>query len=411
MINKTLLRKTSLVQALVLFLFSYSAQANYQWPKEIRSHAKAFKMDFKDGFVSTIVGSCHTPNVKYSKVKARVSDLTLRVPDSFNNEVTVKLGLLEDKDGNLKKAPVAFYIPGAFSNKNIKQTRRYLDFFTKKGYHTITFINPWGTDYLNSSPKHKIGHISKEGKSMFYLVLKAYRYLQNRDLVKGQSRLAGVSYGGFVTAMVSAYNAEYNNPLNLKDSTIISPPILLGKTINRIDDYIDDNRGFVKMNLLKILTRFKDICKAKSDDDISGYIRDNAEGIAVNNGFYDPFISSVRKYDKMNGLKKIPRVFWGLLSKTYRKWKYNYSFKKYFAQYGPELEDELSSEKGELYYWIKRAKAAGHDKSRVMLAVNDFLNDPQDIPNTKDIIVVPTGGHYGFRHLSWYSEFLDKAFK
>jgi hypothetical protein len=367
-------------------------------------------MSIQDSFVATMKGNCSIPHISYSDMKAKVNNLKISLPNHFYEKVDVTLALVRDKKGNILKRPVAFYIPGAFSNRDINQNRRYLDFFTKKGYHTLAFINPWGTDYVSSIPKHKIGHVTNEGKAMYQLVLKAYEHVKSMGVVKGKSRLTGVSYGGFVSGMITAFNAESSDPLNLKDTTIISPPINLGKSIVNLDKLITTNRSLLNVGIFGRAYRYLRFCYYETLASETKIVKNFAKGLVVNEGFFEPLLESFILYNKQFNLQGIPDVSWGNLSPKFRKWRSTFGFATYLNQYAPEIRSVMESEHGHLYYWLNRAKKSGYHQNRVMLASNDFLNDVKDIPSLKNTLVIPTGGHYGFRHLQWYYDFLNKAY-
>jgi hypothetical protein len=372
--------------------------------------AGKFNMNFADSFVATVKGSCHTPDIKYKNIHAKIFDLKITNRSDFKESLKVKVGLVVNKEGKVKKAPLAFYIPGAFSNREIKQTRRYMDFFTKKGYHSITFVNPWGTDFVKADPYNKIGDVQKEGEVMYRLLRAAYSFMLDNDYIKGQTRLVGVSYGAFVVSMVTALNAEHRNPLNLKDSTLISTPINLGESIKRLDSLIKNNTHYIGLNIINLAYKFTRICWTDSDEDIDDKKLKIAKGLAINQGFFEELVKSVRLYDERNNINKIPGNEDGWSSDIFKKWKLNFTFSKYFESYAPELTVKINTKYSDLYYWINRSRHAGFNKTRIVNATNDFLNDPKHLRKRSDTIILPRGGHYGFRHLKWYDQFLNTIF-
>jgi len=393
----------------IILLFSASSMAS-GWSPEVLQHAKSFSMPFKNGHVATLQGSCLAPKYKNKQLPGVRKDIKVRIPEFANREIKLKAVLQKDKAGNLIKAPVVFYIPGAFSNVDIQQTRRFRHDLGELGYHVVSFPNPWGTDFVKARPNKAIGDTNYEGQAMFALILGARDFLAKRNILGDYSRLVGVSYGGFVSTVVSALNVEAKDPMQLKDTTIISPPLTFEKTLQNLDTLVLRNKKYIKMNLISLLSKFKKVCKLKNDEFASPKIIRSAEGLVIRGGFFDDLITSVTKYNKIFSLAKVPGYFFGLLSRRYRKWKHNFTFETYFKEFAPENLKIIRSELGNLYYWKNRAKEGGYNKFRIVLAQNDFLNNKEDIRHTKDTIVLPTGGHYGFRYLPWFKELLNLSF-
>lgn len=403
-----LFQKLFVLKSIILFLSTNSWGAG--WSPEVMEHTKSFSMPYANGHVATLQGSCRAPKYKNKQLPGKRRDIVVNIPQFAYKDIKLKAVLQKDVDGNLINAPVVFYIPGAFSNVDIQQTRRFRHDLGEMGYHVISFPNPWGTDFVKARPNKAIGDTYYEGRAIFALIQKAHEYLRERKIAGEYSRLVGVSYGGFVSTVVSALNVEAGDPINLKDTTVISPPLLFSKTLQNLDTLVIRNNKYIKMNLLSLLSKFKKVCKLDSDQFADPKILRSAEGLVIRGGFFDDLITSVTKYNKIFSLAKVPGYFFGLLSRRYRKWKHSFTFEKYFKEFAPENLEIIRSEFGSLYYWKKRAQKNGYDNFRVVLTKNDFLNNFEDIRHDKDTIVLPTGGHYGFRYLPWFSKLLNLSF-
>jgi hypothetical protein len=360
--------------------------------------------------MATLQGSCHKPDYKSRHMPGKRVKYRVAIPNFTKKEIKIKGVLQTDEYKNLIKAPVVFYIPGAFSNLDISQTRRYLHDLGKMGYHVLVFPNPWGTDFIRTRVKKPIGDIRFEGQAMFSLLKNSYKILKDMNIVTDKSRLVGVSYGGFVTSVISALNVEESNPLKLVDTTIISPPLILPNTLDILDKVVEDNRETIHLNLISLYARYLKYCKFKNDYSASQRDLQRVEGLVIRGGFYDGLIGSVGRYNRLHKLKSIPDLFFGTLSKRYRKWKHSFNFQSYFHEFAPENLNVLKSKYGSFYYWKERAKKSGYHNFRVLLAQNDFINSPEDIISSPDTVILETGGHYGFRHLKWFDNFLNISF-
>ncbi|WP_127716871.1 hypothetical protein [Halobacteriovorax sp. HLS] len=394
----------------ILFLIIISNSSAYEWKEQLSNLTSKYNFPFKNGHMATLQGSCNKPKYKYSEMPGKVHTFKVYQPNIAKKKFKIKGAFLESENGQYKQAPIAYFIPGAFSNLDISQTKRFMHDLGKLGYHVFIFPNPWGTDFIKTKLRKPIGNVEDEAKSIFELLKSAHQIAQEFNISNGQSRLVGVSYGGFISAAVSALNSEQNNPLQLIDTTIISPPIDFSKTLKNLDSLVLRNKETLKLNLYKLYSRYSKICKFENDSNASKETLQIAEGLVIRGGFFDELINSVTKFDSIFELKLVPGRIFRKLSRSYREWRYSFTFKKYFQTYAPDNLRVIESEKGNLYYWKNRAIESGYDNFRFLIAKNDFLNSQEDIEQNEDTIILPTGGHFGFRHLPWFSNFLKDSF-
>lgn len=395
-----------------LFLFSNTLFANSSWSPGLRNHAKSFQNAFEDGFASSLRGACFNLSRAYSKMVVPIEDWEGNTTANESGKLPMKVGLQRGKDGKPRRAPLAFYIPGAFNNLSSRQPKRWMDELTQRGYHTVVFPNPWGTQFIKEKSHEAVGHVLNEGKAIYDSMRDVFSRLDENDLILGPVRLLGVSYGGFLTAMISAWDAENPEPILSMDSTIMSPPFQLGETLDRLDQYLDATADpFNGMNIASKLLKFRNFCKKESQSELEEGQLHEAMGLVSYVGFHDMMVNSVKVFDKVKGYDKIPDRHLGSLSPKFRKWKKEFNFNGYIDTYDSSIRDLLKSEKGTLKYWVQRASDAGYNRVRVLVAVDDFLNDGSKWDGPKEkLITLPDGGHYGYRHLDWYESFINLAF-
>ncbi len=398
---------------LIVFLFlsqlSIFAQVDsFSWNTAFTKHLRQFKMPYKNSFLASLVGRCNPPKIKDKDIKGKLVTWHLSNP-YYKKSIKLRSAMSKDRRGNFKKAPVLFYISGAFSNSDDPQNRRYMRDFSRMGYHVFTFSNPWGKDMLTSQPIKPIGDIQHEAKAYSHMIKRVLAVLKKRRLLKGKNRIIGLSYGAFLAAVISAKNAVNGNPFQFKDTTLIAPPFNMAITLRRFDHLIKRNRRYLHRNPLSQIAHYRNFCKYRSDRSLSRSDFRLIEGLVMEGGFYKPFIRSVRLYDKNNNLGKIPRF--GVFSSKYRQWKRRFNFRRYFTDYAPSLIPKIYSKASDLNYWKKLANKAGHSQFRILTTKNDFLNDKGQVKRSPDTLILPNGGHYGFRKHKWYRKFLKMAFK
>ncbi|MCO4780918.1 MAG: hypothetical protein KC646_01235 [Candidatus Cloacimonetes bacterium] len=386
------------------------------WSQEVIDHSEKYSHPFQNGFVATLSSICNKPKTKEKNMIVPVEQWEMPVESLLNGPLPLRVGLQQDDQGNKIKAPVLFYIPGAFSNLKNGQSRQWMDEGTRLGYHVISPPNPWGTDYVGLKPKAMLGDVEEEAKSIYSAFRQAITRLDKDGLVDhSKIRIAGVSAGSFLTAIISALDAKNDSPIGFYDSTILSAPFNFGRTLDRLDQVVlESKEPFMGMSLVSVLLRYKSFCKAEKKNELTEKHYETAQGLTVYQGFHSELIKSIKVFDKVNNLNSIPGGVLGSLSPKYKKWKRSMNFHKFFDVYAPETKVKLVGKYGDLLYWINQAKKSGYDHFRVINCEDDFLNADAlwnaYAKRGKDIILLEDGGHYGFRHLPWFKEFFQVAY-
>jgi len=406
------------------------------WNPELRRLAEEYMAHHEDKFLSSLTGSCHYTDSFLKEIPVAIE--TWEVPSSMmeKGSLPVLVGLQRDEESNIKPAPLIFYVPGSFVNLDDSQPRRWMAEFTTLGYHTVVFPNPWGTQFVEQVPKGRLGSIQWEAESLYQVLKDVHTRLLDENVLSGTVRLAGVSSGGFFSSAISAMDAESQNPV-IDEATLISPPVHFGRTLDRLDELIDQSREpYQDMFRLKLYWKYRNLCSLGSEDPVSEDDLTDAAGIAVFAGFYEELVNSVKAYDRVKGIDAVPRGFFNWLNPKYRQWRKNFSFENYFKKYNPESKEIVQGKTGHVYYWISRAYKAGFSNFRILTTTDDFLNDAalwagynenplrlefdsrygilegqeewEEISD--DVLVLQNGGHYGFRGSPWFNNFIRASF-
>jgi hypothetical protein len=399
--------------------------------------AKLYRSHHRDQFMSSLTATCRYPDVFKKKSPVKVQEWEIPTSLMKKGILPVLTGLQRHPSGELKRAPLVFYVPGSFVNLDESQPRRWLAEFTSLGYHTIIFPNPWGTQFVKQIPEGKLGSIEFESAVLYDVLQKTHQKIKEQGGLSGPVRIAGVSSGGFFCAVIAAIDAQREDSILNTDATIMSPPFHMGRALDRLDSLIDETREpYQDMYTLRTYWKYKTLCKLDPDKEMEqGHLKD-AMGIAVFEGFYEHLVDSVKAYDKAKGIDSIPRGFFNWLNPKYRKWRKKFTFETYFNEYNPEAKEVIKGEKGHLYFWIGKAYQAGFSSFRILTTTDDFLNDSSlwsgfdqnplrlamgsrygTLGNpalweriTQDVVVLKNGGHYGFRGSPWFQKFIRLGF-
>lgn len=401
-----------LLGTIIITIFSFSTLAYNPWSVELKEHVERYYHPLENAFVSTVQGQCRDWTKPYWAMDVEVKDYRVKSSYLDSGELPLKMALQRDEDGRPIKAPVVFGIPGAFNNLDSGMSKQFTDNFSKMGYHTIIFPNPWGTQYIKNRPFAPTGSVEHEGRALYQAMRKVHQGLNSQGLIDERVDLFGVSYGGFLSVMIDAIDAESSNPILTGDITSVSPPFNLGVTLNQLDSLIGQTQPFIGIGLFQTLKKGLSLCLADSNRDVDSKKIKNARGLTIGAGFHADLINSLKAYDKAWNLRSIPHSFWGSYSPVFRRWMKRMSFTRYYKTYAPRALDKIRSEKGDLYYWLDKAQQAGSLKTRIMLSNDDFLNDNENWPDRaygEETVALSNGGHYGFRSLRWYELFQKKV--
>lgn len=402
-----------LIFAIVLAIsFPGKSFSQGPWSADVLEHIDNYFHPLENGFVSTVNGQCRGPNIYYWQMVTRVQNFRVRSSYMASKELPVKIGLQKNRDGEVIKAPVMFIIPGAFNNLSSRLPRQITDAFTKLGYHTVTFPNPWGTQYIEEKPLHPTGSIVQEGESLYEGMRYIHQAFKEQDILSGEVKVYGVSYGGFLSVMINAMDAESNDPIINGDVTSVSPPFNLAQTLDRLDGFISETQPFIGIGLFSTIRKGLGLCLLKENDSVDSENIKNAKGLTISTGFHSNLISSLMAYDKAWNLGSVPHSRLGSYSPVFRRWMKGMSFTRFYETYNPQGLESVRSDEGDLYAWMRRAQNAGNYHARVIVSQDDFLNENDELPEdsySEETVILPNGGHYGFRSLNWYQQFQKKA--
>lgn len=409
-----LLTKQFRLSALLVCLCFFSNQTYAQgpWSEDVLDHIDNYYHPLENGFVSTVNGQCRGPNIYYWQMDTKIKNFRVRSSYMASKELPVKIGLQKNRDGKVIKAPLMFIIPGAFNNLSGRLPRQLTHAFTKLGYHTVTFPNPWGTQYIEEKPLYPIGSVVQEGQSLYEAMRFIHEAFSEQDILSGEVKLYGVSYGGFLSVMINALDAESDRPIINGAVTSVSPPFDLAQTLKRLDGFISETQSFIGIGLFSTLRKGLGLCLLKENESVDSKNIKNAKGLTISSGFHSNLISSLMAYDKAWRLRSVPHARLGSYSPVFRRWMKGMSFTKFYETYNPMGLKSIQSDEGDLYAWMNRAQAAGSYHARIIVSQDDFLNENQIMPYdsyNEETIILPNGGHYGFRSLNWYQQFQKKA--
>lgn len=410
-----MLRLFNIKQVVKLWLFSFAVAVMFsqtaEWSQDVLQHATKYLHPFEDPFVSSLRGACVPLGPDYSGMPVPVQNWNAETQLLTKGSFPAKVGLQVNDNGFAVRAPLVIYIPGSFTNLSYHQPKRWMWEYTRRGYHVVVVPNPWGTEFIGRGPTKPIGDVEHEAKTLYEGVRDIVDKIKDIGADGDQIRLAGVSSGGFLATIMMALDAEHEDPIFNLSATTYSAPVDMHASILEVDRLIDEtDPEYGHISLPFLAHRYRKVCKLQDASELTEQHVKDSKGIVTFVAFHREIIQSVNVFDEISGLNKIPDRSWGMLSSDYRKWRRAFRFRNYFDDFAPGVRELLMSEKGKIMYWSDRAEAANGPGVLFLTTDDDFLNAPTAWPKGRNIVILKDGGHYGFRHLAWFSSFLDKAF-
>jgi hypothetical protein len=392
-------------KGLILSLSLLAASAEARWPASVRATVLAYSNPFPDPHVATVWGGARADSLKLVNIP-NANKVRFQTERFAKGSLETILSLRQSKDGRVIRAPLLVYLPGIFSELEGGQSLRGLSLFTERGFHVLVIPSPWALSYIEGRPENLPGHVEAEATIILEIIAQArqrYSELGYFDSI----HLAGSSYGGFLSSVVVAKDAEGQKLIN-GQTTIFGPPLRLGHGMARLDALMDAEavtfRGISEADMAIL---YLNIAIAKKQGDVFPAAIRKAPCLLAFGGFQSELVKSVELMDRLYQFPLVP----SRQEANYNSWKFGLRFRDYVRDVAPSVADVMSGADN-LLVWLGRAEKAGNPRYRVMTAADDLLNLSTSWPtdDPERIIVLPTGGHLGYMALPWFKKFLNAAY-
>ena len=382
------------------------------WTEEERNHADSFTSKIKDPFIITLKTYSEDPAFvlpKNRKTKIRKHF----VSSSYFKDGKIPY-LLGEVKGDKETRPLAIFIPGTFSKLFSQITKDFHLRLVRLGYRVVSFENLFYHDAIKRGPLFNLFNTEKQAKVYFDAAQRIHTKLLDEGKVNNQVTLLGQSYGGFLasvmfnqeTAQLSKKKAHFfNGGLH-----IYSPPFNFARSIELFDEILLEakkNKTFGSFPKY-VLTHFE-INKIDYEFEISEDLRRRALPLFVDYGFKTYMEKTLEAIEKVRVKNILPKM-----KKEKKEFFKNLSFGEAFSLMDTEAFNHFKrSEEKLLVYWIKKAIQKGRDNIRILTSLDDMINDEVDpeLVNSPHMLIIPNGGHFGYRQMPWFDKLLIKSLK
>ena len=416
-----------------------------RWDAGDLKHVGTFNFPFADGYVSTVWGAVHSEPRMVQDVKgAKVYQLKT---DQFKAGKVLVSGYFDrDYKGSIQKRPVVFVIPGIFSNHDDSTCLRTLKQVSKLDFHVFCLPNPWSKVFIQARPANGLlpGKLYEEALIEYNLIKTLLVDLQAKQQVS-TVHLMGFSYGAFLAAIVKSLDESSAQPLISGQTTILSPPVRMFRSMGRLDKLFDaEKERYQNTTNLQIYAVISNYLMSGQDSDLSPNSKRLAPTIVGFQAFHRNLIKSLKLLEEVKrqshvksrdvdvggevllevegGLSEGSNIFMSGIGPNLipvdtsrAKEMLDYRFAHYISSHYSNNEiDEYKQTKGDLMYWIGKNK---DQRLRIMSAHDDFLNIDEDWEDLSRflsrthrdqsiLVKLSEGGHMGYMSTAWFADLL-----
>ena len=354
-------------------------------------------------------------------IKSQISKVKYKLPIKKNNKIRkhfistshFKAGkipyLLGEEKGDKQRRPLLVFIPGSFSKLFSTITKNFHKRFIRLGYKVFSFENFLCDCLISRGPEFSFFDARAQGKAYYEAIKNIHSDLYEKGKVSDEVILFGQSYGGFLGSVIYALDSKKDKPLFNKGLHVYSPPFDFTRAFEKLDNLLyeaqkDKTFGNIPSYLLTAL-QIKNIDK---EAEITERLREKSLGVFADYGFKSYLKKMLIAYHEDVNRLEIPET----LSRK-KEFYEKLTFQKAFSLIDLEgLKNFRSSQERKLSYWIFQAIKNGQDDIRILSAEDDVINDSIDskLIETPYLMVLPTGGHFGYKRLLWFDKLLIKVY-
>jgi hypothetical protein len=329
-----------------------------------------------------------------------------------SGKFTVALQIKRTKSLAPLRAPLILFLPGLYSSKDDHGSMRMAAYFSAIGYHVVIPSNPWSEDFLKENPHFNPGDLDKEAE----VALEALDYAIKRIGAENISKIsvAGESYGALGAAVAFEKDQARAHPLIDGTVTLFSPPLRMQQAIDNLDQGTDNTQSTWDTecsSIKNLITDYNSLSYDSSEASMNPELVRCAAPL-IYHSFQDGLVESIETLNKIKNLGLIPTD-----KSAFTQWKRDLRFESAIQIFTPETVAILSKGEGHLRYWIDLLPAEAFARLQIISTQDDLLNQglSWNIDNggpftSKNVILLPWGGHIGYESLPLFQQLVDAAF-
>lgn len=377
------------------------------WLPEERELLASYDPELTDPYITSI--RSHVSKVQYA-LPIKINNKMRRsfISTSFFESGKIPY-LLGEESGDQEKRPLLVYLGGSFSKLFSPITKNFHKRFIRLGYRVLSFENFICDCSVSRSPKFPFFDLKTQGMAYYDAIKKVHSELYKMGKVNNDVILFGQSYGGFLGSIIYALDSEEKNPLFNKGLHVYSPPFDFVKTFKKLDLLLVEakkDRAFGNVPSY-LMTTFQ-VNKVTKDEEVTQRLKDKSLGVFADFGFKKKLERMLVSYHEKVKSLGFPEGW-----QAQRKFLTDLTFEESLSLIDSEGFRDLGlSQESKLSYWIFRAIKNGQDNIRILSSFDDVINESPNskLRETNHFMILPSGGHFGYKRLLWFDKLLIKIF-
>lgn len=405
---------------MILFLTTLSlvfiGNAMADWSPIERNLAKNIAVN-EPGYISTARANCWARGIKSLKSDHLLSRESF---ESFHTKHPVEFDILIPNhlfSSNETSYQVIHIFPGIFGNTDDGIMYIFIDQILAAGNIVAVYPNPLSKQYFKSVPKKiSAGNLEEEADFFKHLVFEAENRLKKKlpKAKKEKSRFLGLSYGAFISSIVSA-KINQTHPNFVSELVLFSPPLEMKSALAYVDKSLKQmEKEFSHFPVVYDGVKMWQVCNSKIQD-YESYLP-TAKKMVLHMGFLESLSNSLVTYMQNRGEWHFWWYPFRLMTNNYFQWKKSLRFSKVINDFKlTRTKMFLSSQKARLDYWLNLLRKNPKAQIKIYSAKDDFLNsekswDGANIPK-KSLILREKGGHLGFLDRPAFVDLLNQIYR
>lgn len=398
-----------------LLILLLSSTAFGKWSPAERNYANNVSIS-EPSYISTARANCWARGftsleTEHLFARERFNSSSTKFPVEFDILIPIKNSKFFKTKYN-----IVHIFPGIFGNTDDGIIHVFIEQVLAAGNIAAVYPNPLSLQYLKSIPKKiSTGNLEEEADFFKKLVFEAENRIQARlpDSKKQATRVLGLSYGAFISSILSA-KINKTHPNFISELVLFSPPLEMKSTLAFIDKSLGKiEKEFTNFPIINEGAKIWKVCSSNIED--YGIYRPTAKRMVLHLGFLDSLSKVVMSFMENRGEDNFWWYPFRLMTDDFYEWKKSLSFSKIINEFKlHRTKTFLSSEKASLSYWVNPLSQKSKTKIKIFSTKDDFLNTDNSWKSLniskESLVMTERGGHLGFLDRQSFANLLKQIY-
>ena len=387
-------------------LFYFKPAFASGWHPEERKLLKTYHPPITDPIITSI--KSNIAKIQFDRPVKEANKIRkhyIQTPHFKNGKIPYLLG---EESGDQQKRPLLVYLGGSFSKLFSPITKNFHKRFIRLGYKVVSFENFICDCSVKRSPQFPFFDFKFQGMVYYEAIKEIHSDLLKKGKITDDIVLLGQSYGGFLGSIIFALDSEQKIPLFNRGLQAYSPPFDFVGTFEKLDHLLkeakkDETFGNVPSYLMTAIQ----INRVEEDKDVTQRLKEKSLGVFIDFGLKKKLERTLIAFNDRVKSIELPEEI--VARKRFLK---ELTFEEGLSLIDSKGYENLKlSQERYLSHWIFKAIENGQSNIRVLSSADDVINGALNpkLLNTNHLMLLPSGGHLGYKRLMWFDRLLIKV--